>query len=222
MDAVSPQLQELSLAEETLEQPPQLDSLSPERDYDQDSTPEPIGELTEIELEPATPTKALQSQPEIESNFQGGEFESIPLGLAVPVTVQEVTRSSTDGLDTREVEESSSNTPSLVETTSTLSNSTEIPTPSDSVIPLPSQVPDDIAVEKLARKLSLDAKNSVANSKRRPSALSGVVSMTRQRDLPPKSKDEEVFQFTIARRRLYSIDLLTEKALARIGTDAHR
>lgn len=198
MDASSPELESLSLgtAPETLEQPPGTESLA-ERDYDHETTPEPLEELTEIELEPATPTEPLQEESATDPAFEmSGEFESIPLETAAATT----TTTTTNELEPVDVEESSSTTPSLVETTSTSSPPTETPTPSDSTVPLPSELPavpdPDSTEEKLSRKLSLDAKNSVANSKRRPSALSGVVSMTRQRDLPPKSKEEEVRRYS--------------------------
>lgn len=193
MDASAPQLEMLSLEPslEILEQPPT--NSAGERDYDDDATPESLEELTEIDLEPAPPTEPAQSELETD---EAGEFESIPLEQAEPAVVPEVTAVSTTELEAHEVEEGSSTTPSLVGTTSTSSPSTEIPTPSDSIVPLPSDSSVELVVEsneeKLARKLSLDAKNSVASSKRRPSVLSGIVSMTRQRDLPPKSKEEEV------------------------------
>lgn len=87
-------------------------------------------------------------------------------------------------------------TPALSETaTSTPGESVDTaPSASDDVVGPPVNAPEPPPSPTAVRSAS-DAKaaeRSVEISKRRPSALAGIISMTRQRDLPPKPKDEEV------------------------------
>jgi hypothetical protein len=126
---------------------------------------------------------------------ESGLFESISLDAIGPIVVKEVTEAEEELIveetseelkDTLPIEEATLDvTPSLSDSVSSTPPSTATATPAVSTSSLQLSTPaPDFAMSEI-----------IASPRKGPSMMQKIVSLTRQRDLPPKSKLEEVSAF---------------------------